>query len=147
MSQVRRQKRQAGLHIGALAIPRDEAMHGKGGAQIVRAGPVSRITVADVGLPQQAREGVLQAPERDRSSLPRREEDRAVPVGQRPSRPIGLVLRQRTAQVGADGHESRFEEFAIPDGEKTIAEVDVAIAQTKRFARAKSGGVEDQEEE
>ena len=59
MTQVRPQERQACLDICALAIPRDEPMHGKGGAQIVRARPVPGIAVADVGLPQQAREGGL----------------------------------------------------------------------------------------
>ena len=90
---------------------------------------------------------MLQAPERNRSSLPRGEEDRAVAVGKRQPGPVGVVLGERATQVGADGHQSRFEELAIPNGEEPVAEVDVAAAQAQRLARPKSRGVEDQEHE
>ena len=147
VAQVRRQERQACLDIGALAIPRDEAMDGKGGAEIVRARPMSWMPLTDVGLPQQTRESRLQTSERDRSSASRHEEDRAITIGERQPGPLRVVLRERTTQVGPDGYESRFEEFGIPDGEEMVAEVDVAAAQAKRLARAESRAVQEQEHE
>ena len=103
--------------------------------------------MADLGLPQQAGEGVLQTSERDRVSPSRREEDRAVTVGERQLGPVRLVPRECAAQVGADGNQARFEKLGIPDGEEAVPQVDVAVAQAKRFARAEPGGVEHQEHE
>src|SRR5439155_21865978 len=76
VAQVRRQEGQSCLDIGAFPIPRDEAMYGKGGAQIVWTWAMSRAAEADVAPPQQARESGLQASERNRSPPSRCEEDR-----------------------------------------------------------------------
>jgi hypothetical protein len=142
VAQVRRQERQACLDIGALAIPRDEAMHGKGGAEIVGARPMSRMPWPT----WVCRSRRVKAASRRPSEIarPRRVTRRPSDHHRRAAAgPVRLVLRERTAQVGPDGDESRFEEFGIPDGEEMVAEVDVAAAQAKRLACAESRAVQD----
>ena len=118
------------LHVRPLAIPLGQPMDREGMPEIVKPRLVATaVRAPDAGMFPQSLEGILHIPTVKRRPAPA-DEEVALGLGRRMrSAPPAGVLAEHLVQDRADGHQPRFEELGITNGEKGIRQIDVGDRQ------------------
>ena len=112
MTEVGRQQRQAGLDIGAFAVPGDEAVNGEGVACIMKARLAGGAWRAvHCGVRAQSGERVFKLSAGDGFARVRSEEGRVSSGRHRQIAALAGVRRQCVGERGSDGYQSRLVEM------------------------------------
>ena len=147
MTEVGRQQRQAGLDIGAFAVPGDKAVNGKGVPCIMKARLLSSARRAvHFGVRAQPGEHAFKLPEGDGFAGVRSEEGGLSSGRHRQMSTLDGIRGQRVGERVANGHQARLEEFGIADGQDALAQIHIATAQPQAFTWAKSRPVQSQQQ-